>query len=643
MRFSSLATALLLSLTPLTGLSAQISAYDWTFKGNPGGSGQVFADSLLVVGADNGDTQSGHVSWLETSTPVQLHVKVTCQYSTTDTGEWDAPVWVLDGVEHLAPPDPAGSFGYYPTGFYFLEFDVPAGHTFGLGIMTEDAIEGPGIGSFKDFVATPVTWTGFGGGIDPRPWFTSTSVEAGDSMCGLGDVDGDGVRELVVDQDEVRIHSGASGALLLTVPGLLASDVADAGDVNADGVPDFVVGTAKPASFDGRVEVRSGSDGALVFGVDGLSPDGWLGITVAGLGDVDGDGYDDVAAGAPFALSNQGQVLVLGGPDGHVLHDFHGPGGGAQFGRDITAIDDVDLDGVRDLAVTLVGATIPLTRVAVWSGSTGAPLSLATESQAVTGLNSSVIASAGDFDGDGRGDVAWWINPVSPQGGGKVSVRSGLTGLELAGWPITGTVQLASVTGGDMNGDGSSDVAFSMVSLSGPYVVGPVVRIYSGTAAHALLEELPLPAFIEHGALVAAFGDVDLDGATDLAIGPWEQDGSLQVLHALDGKGMPLLNGLGSLDAGTLATLALSHGKPNAPFVLVLGFSILGAPFKGGTLVPQPSLLLPATTNSDGRAVFNATWPALPGPVNFWTQAWLPDADGPHGFTASDALAGSHP
>jgi hypothetical protein len=641
MRHLTAATVVAALLAPTA--STQVSAYTWTFKGNPGGSGTVLPDSLLVVGPDDGSVaQFGNVSWLEASTPVPLHVTVTCEYTNNDDGENDAPVWVLDGVYHK--PDTGGFWG---TGEFDFSFDVLPGHSFGFGIWTSDAILGAGIGHFVDFVATPYTWYDWGGGIDPQPWFsTSTETEFPDSLCGLGDVDGDGVRELVVSShaDELHVYSGATGQTLYQVPvPSLGNPVDDAGDVNADGVPDFVVGLPFASSFDGRVQVRSGSDGAAIFshalGAPGLNE---FGTGVAGLGDVDGDGYDDVAGGAPFAQGDKGEVQVLGGPDGHVIHDLVGPGSPPQFGRHVAALGDVDHDGVIDFGVTQQGAGFA--KVLVYSGATAGLITVASEAQIETGTNTSCIASAGDFDGDGTPDIAWWLNPHT-LGNGEVTIHSGATGAELKSWPqsLSASEDLATVSAGDVNGDGPADIAFSAM-VPGPDGGHLVIRIYSGAAGHPLLEQLETGGTTVFGAVVKAFGDVDLDGAADLAVGPWDATGQTRVLHALDGHGPPNLHGVGTLVGGTPMAIVIKDGKANAPYTMVVGAAYLGAPCKGGTLVPQPLLLLPGLLDSYGRGTISATWPmGLAGPFNFWAQGWIVDSDAPHGLTATNGISGSVP
>ena len=107
----------------------------------------------------------------------------------------------------------------------------------------------------------------------------------------------------------------------------------------------------------------------------------------------------------------------------------------------------------------------------------------------------------------------------------------------------------------------------------------------------------------------------------------------------------PVLTGSGSLVGGQPVTLALTSAKPATLTTLVLGLSLLNAPFKGGTLVPNPNILffgLP--TNGHGNLTLNATWPSgLPSGLAVITQFWIPDPAGPAGFAASNGLAGTTP
>ncbi len=102
----------------------------------------------------------------------------------------------------------------------------------------------------------------------------------------------------------------------------------------------------------------------------------------------------------------------------------------------------------------------------------------------------------------------------------------------------------------------------------------------------------------------------------------------------------PELSGEGTLVPGTPMALVLAEAAPSAPTFLVVGFSQLGAPFKGGTLVPAADLLAgPFLTDALGALALGGPWPfGLPSGANLWLQAWVTDAGGPQGFAASGAL-----
>jgi hypothetical protein len=77
----------------------------------------------------------------------------------------------------------------------------------------------------------------------------------------------------------------------------------------------------------------------------------------------------------------------------------------------------------------------------------------------------------------------------------------------------------------------------------------------------------------------------------------------------------------------------------------VLGFTNSSVPFKGGTLVPSPDVLIgPFPLDGAGSLVLSAPWPAgLPGAFSTYLQEWIVDPAGPVGFAASNALSATTP
>ncbi|MGQ0553482.1 MAG: hypothetical protein ACT4PU_09720 [Planctomycetota bacterium] len=131
--------------------------------------------------------------------------------------------------------------------------------------------------------------------------------------------------------------------------------------------------------------------------------------------------------------------------------------------------------------------------------------------------------------------------------------------------------------------------------------------------------------------------DPDGDLAVQLTVvGTWKDVG-----FALPGTaGPPTLTGTGLLLGGDAVTFSLASARPNANTWLIVGFSGLLAPFKGGTLVPNPDLLLgPFPTNGAGQVVLPGTWPSgLPEMVTLWFQMWIQDPAGPWGYAASNGV-----
>jgi hypothetical protein len=123
-------------------------------------------------------------------------------------------------------------------------------------------------------------------------------------------------------------------------------------------------------------------------------------------------------------------------------------------------------------------------------------------------------------------------------------------------------------------------------------------------------------------------------------------DAFVDVGQGLAGThGVPELQAHGTLEAGSLLTFALDGALENTTATLVVGFTVLGAPFKGGVLVPQPSLLVSGlSTGAQGALALSATWPAgVPPAFTLALQAWLADPAGPAGFSASNGVVGTTP
>ena len=109
-------------------------------------------------------------------------------------------------------------------------------------------------------------------------------------------------------------------------------------------------------------------------------------------------------------------------------------------------------------------------------------------------------------------------------------------------------------------------------------------------------------------------------------------------------RGIPQLVGSGSLEPLSNNTISVSRAAPSAQATFVLGLTQIDAPFKGGTLVPTPSLLLPLVTSAAGSASIPFVLPSgLPSGTEFCSQLWVADATATFSLSASNGLLGTTP
>jgi hypothetical protein len=109
-------------------------------------------------------------------------------------------------------------------------------------------------------------------------------------------------------------------------------------------------------------------------------------------------------------------------------------------------------------------------------------------------------------------------------------------------------------------------------------------------------------------------------------------------------NGLPTLAGTGTLLAGDPLTITVANARPASTAALIVGLGTLNLPFKGGTLVPTVNVLIAGLPTGAGTITLPATWPAgLPSDFSLDFQAWIADAAGPHGFSASNGLSATTP
>lgn len=196
----------------------------------------------------------------------------------------------------------------------------------------------------------------------------------GHSVAGRVDLDLDGFDDVVVgvpfndssgllENGIVRAISGRTGSLLWKSAGDSSNDhygwsVAVAGDVDADGVEDVLVGARNALSGGGRpgmVRVLSGDDGATIWTIYGDADGDEFGYAVTGRLDWDADAHADFAVGAPGGDTNlsdpidrPGYARVFAGVDGTFLHTMIWLYEDGRLGEALSEAADVDGDLVPD-------------------------------------------------------------------------------------------------------------------------------------------------------------------------------------------------------------------------------------------------------------------------------------------------------
>jgi hypothetical protein len=270
----------------------------------------------------------------------------------------------------------------------------------------------------------------------------SPTLEGHFGAVGHGDVNGDGVEDLLVGgsvEQRVYVYSGADGALLRTIHAPNPAAFPDStgfggtlavGDTNGDGYGDVIVGAPiedrDPLPPNGRAYVFSGADGSLMrsFSSPNASP-AYFGGSVAS-GDVNGDTYADVIVGGGW----ENQIHVFSGVDGALLYTIEGDEPDTNFGG-LVVTGDVNNDGHTDIATVATGADGKRGRAYVYSGATAELLySFSSPSQQSSYWGMPQDLALGDVNGDGFADVAVGHaeEDVEQQDRGRVYVYSGATG-----------------------------------------------------------------------------------------------------------------------------------------------------------------------------------------------------------------------
>ncbi|HVM15090.1 MAG TPA: integrin alpha [Egibacteraceae bacterium] len=489
----------------------------------------------------------------------------------------------------------------------------------------------------------------------------------GASVAGLGDVDGDGAGDVVVGapgSGHVYVVSGATGAILHDIADPAGGgsnfgfSVAGIGDVDGDGVSDLAVGAPSasgPAA--GRVLLFSGATGGLLRQLTPATGDRpAFGHSVAGAGDLSGDGVPDVVVAAPAVTPGLAAVVAFSGADGAQLWSRLEPTVPAEertFGQTVVITPDVSGDGVADILVSAPSVSNPSSSVAAGgdliTGALTAVLGLVTRVVTsppapgrvylLSGVDGAVlrsmadpaarngsafgaaVAPVGDQDGDGVVD-----HLVGAAGASRLHLYSGRDGRLVRSVAAPGTVAgqgvLALAPAGDQDGDGRNDVWVGVASERAAYLVNAMGTLLASSASRS-----PQGSF---GAAIAATGNGVIGGGADLVVGdPTEPGGGAAYLLQTSPDAPAAANEGAVRHAGCTAVncenLVRAQGQaPTSTTALPAATTVPTATSVATTTIPTDAM--PSTATLPKPASAAASESALPstgGGQRFWAGMLL--------------------
>ena len=351
----------------------------------------------------------------------------------------------------------------------------------------------------------------------------------------IGDVDGDGIPDIVVsapthgvhgsNAGRIYVYSVGTGRLLWTADGepgdQLGTGVEGVGDADGDGIPDVVAGG--PAG-PGAVKLYSGRDGRVLQVFKSNRADELFGNHVSGAGKVNGDRNADLIVGAPGKegeATNPGHAYIYSGTDGTLLLTLTGERLGDGFGSTVAGYTN----GREHYLVVGAPGAGPAHhgRVYVYNDDSGKAAYTIEADATGNALGAMFVSVVGDIDGDGVRDVyaSDWTNAAKGPATGRVYVHSGRTGRRLL--TLTGATKgegfgTSPSSAGDVDGDGHDDLIVGAWQYSEVAESAGRAYLYSGKDGRLMRTFTCRTPGDTFGFDAVGLGDVDGDGTVDFLI-----------------------------------------------------------------------------------------------------------------------------
>ena len=419
---------------------------------------------------------------------------------------------------------------------------------FGAAAVTQTACTAP-----DGYVSDASDCDDDNGGVNPA---AAEACNGEDDDCsGLAD-DGLELQSWYADTDSDGFGDPNASQSNCAAPDGYLADASDCDDDN-DEIPAAAEVCGDELDNDCNGDVEEGCPNLPDLVILGEGAGDLAGATIAAGADLDRDGFDDLVVGAPGASGESA--------DGGAAYVFYGPIAGRAALSDADAriiglnsgsfssvafIQDGNGDGAEELALATpnygIAFAIHSSRTRLSGEFTVSSAAQATLSpRGYTYGGTMTVSTAGDYDGDGFGDLAviyddiFWIGPINTAETPEATSR-------ISGW-VNGPHALAG--GGDLDGDGQDAVVVTGEGSSGG-AAWVLQGGWSGSGGEIYAPVCTLRNDEGTGLMSATMGDVDGDGQTDVMLGAPEA-GVNGVVYVAFGPLDPVVSLSGSFYRGT--------------------------------------------------------------------------------------------